>query len=188
MFRRMRYLEKFDAQDRLSDKPALQRLRQIPPQTGKFLALMAAICPRGNFVEIGTSAGYSTMWISLAAQERNVRIKTFEILPEKAQMARESFAQAHIEQYVELTTGDALSSLSKINDIAFCFLDAEKDVYEKCWDMVADKIVMHGMLIADNALSHARELGSMIKKVEADTRFDCLIVPIANGELVCRRK
>ncbi|MBN1796973.1 MAG: class I SAM-dependent methyltransferase [Spirochaetales bacterium] len=188
MFRRMRYLEKLDAEDRMSDKFVLQRLRQIPPQTGRFLALMAANCPQGNFVEIGTSAGYSTMWISLAAQERNIRIKTFEVLTEKARMAGETFAQAHIEQYVEPITGDALSYLSGIREIAFCFLDAEKDVYEKCWDIIADNIVRHGILIADNALSHDTELGPMLKKVEADTRFDSLIVPIGNGELVCRRK
>jgi caffeoyl-CoA O-methyltransferase len=188
MFRRMRYLEKLDAGDRLSDKPASQRLRQIPHETGKFIALMAANCPQGNFVEIGTSAGYSTMWISLAAQERNIRIKTFEIMLKKASLAGETFARAHIEQYVELIRGDALSYLSGINDIAFCFLDAEKDVYEKCWDIIADNIVMRGILIADNALSHAVEIGAMLKKVEADTRFDSMIVPIGNGELVCRRK
>jgi caffeoyl-CoA O-methyltransferase len=188
MFRRMRYLERLDAQDRLSDKSALERLRQIPPETGKFLAIMACNCPQGSFIEIGTSAGYSTMWISLAAQERNVKIRTFEILPAKLKLARETLSEAHLEQYVELIAGDALKYLPEVNDIAFCFLDAEKDVYEKCWDIIADKIVPHGILIADNAISHSDELRPLIKKVESDTRFDSLIVPIGKGELVCRRK
>jgi caffeoyl-CoA O-methyltransferase len=188
MYRRMRYLETLDAQDRQSAKTVLERLRQIPPETGKFLAMLACNCPQGNFIEIGTSAGYSTMWISLAARERNIKIKTFEILPEKYKLARETFSEAHIEQYVELISGDALEYLPEANDVSFCFLDAEKDVYERCWDLVADKMVPHGIFIADNAINHFNELRSMIKKVEADNRFDALIVPIGKGELLCIRK
>jgi caffeoyl-CoA O-methyltransferase len=188
MFRRMRFLEKMDEEDRTGNKIAMQRLRQVPPQTGRFLALMAASCPAGDFVEIGTSAGYSTMWLSLAARERNIKIKTFEIMAEKVRLARETFKQVHIEQYVTLTQGDALIYLPGVSGVAFCFLDTEKNLYERCWDIIADNIVVHGMLIADNAISHAYELGAFLKKVEDDTRFDTLIVPIGNGVLVCRRK
>ena len=57
---RMRYLEEVDTQDRQDGTPRLQRLRQIPPETGKFLALLAASVPEGAYIEIGTSAGYSS--------------------------------------------------------------------------------------------------------------------------------
>jgi predicted O-methyltransferase YrrM len=55
---RMRYLEEIDARDRADGTPRMQRLRQIPPETGKFLALLAANSPAGEWLEIGTSAGY----------------------------------------------------------------------------------------------------------------------------------
>ena len=66
---RMRYLEAADARDRADGTPRMKRLRQITPETGKFIALLAAAAPKGRWVEIGTSAGYSTLWLALACRE-----------------------------------------------------------------------------------------------------------------------
>ena len=64
----MTALEEIDAQDRQDGTPQVKRLRQIPPATGKFLAFIAASAPEGAWLEIGTSAGYSALWLSLAAK------------------------------------------------------------------------------------------------------------------------
>lgn len=188
MKKRMEALEEMDRKDRLDGTERLKRLRQIPPETGKFLALIAANSPEGEFVEIGTSAGYSTMWISLAVKERNGRILTHEIMPEKISLARETFKEANIEDYIELVEGDAIKSLDKIDNIAFCFLDTEKEIYEKCYDLIVPKLVKGGVLVADNAINHYETLKPMIDKALNDARVDSLVVPIANGELVCRKK
>ncbi|MCL5034779.1 MAG: class I SAM-dependent methyltransferase [Bacteroidetes bacterium] len=188
MKKRMAYLEEIDRKDREDGTPRLQRLRQIPPETGKFLALIASNCPQGEFIEIGTSAGYSTLWISLACMERNIKIKTFEILSEKVKLAEETFKQAQVNEYIELTEGDALENLNSIENIAFGFLDAEKEVYEKCYDFVIPRLVKGGVLIADNAINHYEKLKPMIEKALNDERVDSLVVPIGKGELVCRKK
>jgi predicted O-methyltransferase YrrM len=188
MLQRMEYLEAIDRKDRKDGTPRLQRLRQIPPETGKFIALIALNCPEGEFIEIGTSAGYSTMWLSLAARERNIKIRTYEILPEKVKLARETFKLAGIENYVELIEGDFLKEWEKLGDIAFCFLDAEKEVYERCFDIVSKKLVKNGFIVADNAVDHYDRIKSMIDKAENDTGFDCLTVPIGKGEFLCRKK
>jgi caffeoyl-CoA O-methyltransferase len=185
---RMKVLEEIDNNDRINGTERLSRLRQIPPETGKFLALIASNCPMGNFIEIGTSAGYSTLWLSLAAKEKNIKIKTFELLEEKIKLAKETFAKCGISNLVELIEGDALINLKIINDISFCFIDCEKELYEKCWDLVSDKMLKNGFIIADNAISHYDSIKPMIDKALADDRFDCLIMPIGKGELVCRRK
>ena len=57
----MEYLEEIDSKDRNDGTSRLRRLRQIPPETGKFLSILAASAPKGKFIEIGTSAGYSTL-------------------------------------------------------------------------------------------------------------------------------
>ncbi|MGA7720851.1 MAG: class I SAM-dependent methyltransferase [Ignavibacteriaceae bacterium] len=185
---RMKYLENIDRGDRTDGTEKLRRLRQIPPETGKFLSLLASNCPDGNFIEIGTSAGYSTMWISLAAKERKIKVKTFELLEEKINLAKETFNEARISDMVELIEGDALNNLENISDVSFCFIDCEKEIYEKCWDLVSGKVVKNGLIIADNAINHYDTIKPMIDKASADERFDCLIVPICTGELVCRRK
>ncbi len=184
---RMKFLEDIDATDRQDGTERLKRLRQIPPVTGKFIALQAVNCPKGKMVEIGTSAGYSTMWLSLAAKERGDVITAFEILPEKVVLAKETFRVAEIEQYVNLVEGDAVEFLEDMDEIAFCFLDAEKEVYEECYELIKDKIVPGGLIVADNAINHYDTIKPMIDKALANTDFDSLVVPIGKGELVCRR-
>lgn len=90
----MAALERRDAADRADGTPLLERLRQIPPETGRFLAVMAATAPDGPVDEVGTSAGYSTSWLTLAVRATRRRVTTFELLPTKAARARETFAAA----------------------------------------------------------------------------------------------
>jgi predicted O-methyltransferase YrrM len=188
MLDRMNVLEKLDKIDRTDGTERLKRLRQIPPDTGKFIALLAASCPtNGEFIEIGTSAGYSTMWLSLAAKELNIKIKTFEILEEKVKLAKETFNITDINQYIELVHGDFRDHTNSINEIAFCFLDAEKEIYLDCFNLIASKIIPGGLLVADNAINHYNKIKPMMDLAMADSRFDCLTVPIGKGEFLCRR-
>jgi len=184
---RMRYLEQIDAKDREDGTPRAQRLRQIPPETGKFLALLAASAPEGMYLEIGTSAGYSTLWIALACEMLGRTITTFEVLAEKARLARETFRLAGLEEMVTLVEGEAREYLSQYENIAFCFLDAEKEVYGECYEAIIPKLVKGGLLVADNAINHRETLKRMLDRALADERVDALIVPIGKGELVCRK-
>ena len=184
---RMKYLEQMDAKDRRDGTPRLRRLRQIPPETGKFLALLAAMAPEGEYLEIGTSAGYSTLWLGLACQTLGRAVTTFEVLPEKAKLARETFQIAGLEGTVKLVEDDARKFLSRYERIAFCFLDAEKEVYAECYEAVLPRLVRGGLLVADNAINHREALGPMLDRAMADERVDALIVPIGKGELVCRK-
>ena len=185
--KRMAYLEKIDAEDRVNGTPRMQRLRQIPPETGKFLSIIAAGAPNGDFIEIGTSGGYSTMWIALACIERGTKIKTFEILEEKIKLAKETFRESKMTNFVELVEGDARDFLKEEKNISFCFLDAEKEVYDDCYDLIIPNMVKGGILVADNAINHYDVLKPMIEKALSDERVDALIVPIGKGELLCRK-
>jgi caffeoyl-CoA O-methyltransferase len=187
MIRRMRELEARDARDRQDGTARLERLRQVPPETGRFLALAAASAPEGRWVEIGTSAGYSALWLSLAARDRATRLTTFELLPEKARLARETFASAGVGDVVELREGDALAGLASVDDIAFCFLDAEKDVYLRCFEVVAPKLVPGGLFLADNVISHRDEMSDFLAAVDQDPGVDSVVVPIGSGVLFARR-
>jgi predicted O-methyltransferase YrrM len=183
----MAYLEQIDARDRADGTPRAQRLRQVTPETGKFIALLAANAPMGEYLEIGTSAGYSTLWLALACRAKGMHLTTFEILPEKVLLARDTFRAAEIEDTVELIQGDARTYLEIFADIAFCFLDAEKEVYTDCYELVIPRLTSGGILIADNAISHQDTLRMLLERAAQDTRVDVLIVPIGKGVLVCRK-
>lgn len=184
---RMRELEAIDSRDRVDGTPRQQRMRQIPPETGKFIAMMASLAPAGCFIEIGTSAGYSALWLALACRERGVNLVTYELLEEKVRLAEETFRIANVEESVKLVAGDALDHLPQLENIAFCFLDAEKEIYAACYDEIVPKLVPGGLLIADNALNHQATLQPMIDRALLDERIDALVVPIGKGELVCRK-
>jgi caffeoyl-CoA O-methyltransferase len=184
---RMRYLEEVDSRDRQDGTPRLKRLRQIPPETGRFIALLAANAPQGAFVEIGTSAGYSTLWLALACRQRGCRITTYEILEEKIRLARETFQQAEVGDVVELVQGDARLYLAGLDGLAFCFLDAEKEVYQDCYEAVVPRLMPGGLLLADNAINHQQTLGPMLDRAQTDVRVDAQVVPVGKGVLVCRK-
>ncbi|HWH71024.1 MAG TPA: class I SAM-dependent methyltransferase [Candidatus Sulfotelmatobacter sp.] len=188
MLARMRELEQIDARDRTDGTPRLQRLRQIPPEVGRFLALLAATAPAGQWLEIGTSAGYSTLWLALAGRAVCRKLTTYEKLEEKARLARQTFELAAVRDVVQLVHGDALEHLSDRKDIAFCFLDAEKEVYGPCYEALVPRLVSGGLLVADNAINHQATLRPMLDRALQDERVDALIVPIGKGELVCRKK
>ncbi len=187
MLDRMRYLEEIDARDRMDGTARLRRLRQIPPETGRFIAMLAAGSPHGSYIEIGTSAGYSTLWLALACRLAGTMIATFELLDEKVKLAHETFKVAEVSDVVDLVHGDAIKELPKMGEIAFCFLDAEKEVYEECYEQVVPRLVPGGLIVADNAINHEAILRPMLDRALADERVDGLIVPIGKGELVCRK-
>lgn len=183
---RMEYLEQLDARDRRDGTDRMQRLRQIPPETGKFIALLAAMAPAGRLIEIGTSAGYSALWLALACRQAGRQLTTFELLADKAALARETFSLTGTEDVVELIEGDARDHLETYSDIALCFLDAEKEIYAECYELVIPRLVSGGLLLADNALSHQDALRPMLDRALSDERVVAVVVPIGKGVLLCR--
>ena len=184
---RMRVLEARDAEDRNDGTPRSQRLRQIPPETGRLIALLAANAPEGEIVEVGTSAGYSTLWLALATKTLSRKVVTFEVLPEKPVLARETFRVASVENIVDLIEGDARNHLAHYERIAFAFLDAEKEIYGECYELIVPRLVKGGLLVADNAINHARALQPMLDRAMSDERVDTLVIPVGKGELICRK-
>jgi predicted O-methyltransferase YrrM len=183
----MRFLEAMDGRQRIDGTDHLDRLRQIPPVTGRFLAVLAASAPPGAWLEIGTSGGYSALWISLACRAVGGKLTTFEVLESKAALARETFQEAGVEPLVDLVFGDARDHLAEYGDVSFCFLDAEKEYYDACYEAVVPRMVTGGVLVADNVISHEEILQPMVDRALRDDRIDAVVVPIGSGVLVARK-
>lgn len=184
----MRELVELDARDRAEGQPLLKRLRQVPEATGRFIALLATLAPRTRWIEIGTSAGYSALWLALACREAGMKLATFEILEEKALLARDTFTKAEVLDVIDFVHGDALEHLEGCREIGFCFLDAEKEIYGQCYELVVPRLAAGGILLADNALSHHEELQPMLDRALADDRMEAVIAPIGTGVLLARKK
>lgn len=162
-------------------------LRQIPPETGKLLAILLASCPPGDAAEVGAGAGYSGLWLALACRATKRRLTTFELDPSKAELARQSFSAAAVLDVVELREADALQGLAELSGLAFCFIDAERDMARAAYELALTALPTGGLICVDNAISHAGEFQDFLNDAEFDPRVDALIVPIGSGLLVCRK-
>ena len=185
---RMAQLEEIDARDRKDGTARLERLRQVPREVGRFVALLAAGAPPGRWIEIGTSAGYSTLWLALACREVGARVTTFEVLDAKAALARETFALAGVDDVVEFVHADVREHLAGLDGIAFCFLDSEKADYGELYEAVVPRLVPGGLLVADNAVGFEDVMQPMLDGARADARVDAVLVRFLTGQLICRKR
>lgn len=188
MLDRMQYLEDRDRKDRNDGTANLKRLRQIPPETGMVLGLLASSAPRGQMLEIGTSGGYSALWLSLAAKQRGDRLITFELLHDKADLARETFDKAQAWDQIDLVNGDARGHVGDYDAIAFCFLDCEKEMYAEFYKEIVPLLVPGGMLVADNVISHKEDLADFVAAARKDKSVDAAVLPVGKGLLVCVKR
>lgn len=183
----MQMLESRDESDKQDGTPWERRLRQIPPETGQFIALLTSMSPPGGVVEVGTSGGYSTLWLYLAACEPKRTIVTIENDPFKVSLAMDTFRSAGIASQIQLVHSDARRAIAQQSQFSFSFLDCDQVHYAECYEQIISRLPTGGILAADNALTHRDMLGSFLKRVEEDSRVDSLTVPIGAGVLLCRR-
>ncbi len=176
----MRALEEQTARDQRS-------LRSVFPDVGRCLSLLAMSAPPGPFLELGSSAGYSGLWLSLAARAKGVTLTTVDLDEKKVALARENISRAGAGDSVYVFHGNALDCTTHFKEIAFCFSDIEPPelnaaVYEK----VVPRLVPGGWLVIDNVTS-PRIQKDLLQRAQGDTRVDCVLLPFPKGDLVCRK-
>jgi len=135
----------------LDDILARQRYRNVPPQDGRLLRLLAESMNARNVVEIGTSTGYSGIWLGLALQKTGGKLTTFEIDPGRAATARDNFKRAGMAGIITLVEGDAHEKVTTLKGpIDILFLDADKQGYIDYLNKLLPLIRPGGLVIAHN--------------------------------------
>lgn len=164
-----------------------RQLRQVTQETGKLLALLLANCPKGDAVELGTGAGYSALWLALACRAGGRRLVTFENDAAKLELARHCLDAAGVLDVVDLREGDALEGLKSLSNYSFCFLDADRALVPQAYELALAALPTGGLIVVDNATSHAQDMAQFLFDLEVDARVDMVIVPIETGLLLCRK-
>jgi predicted O-methyltransferase YrrM len=133
--------------------PTNERSLAIPREEGIFLYLLARAMKAKVIVEIGTSFGYSTIWLAAAAKEENGKVISFDVLPEKINEAAKNLKKAGLDDAVELILGDAHELLKKIkSSVDIVFLDADKRDYPDFIELALKKLRIGGVILSDNVL------------------------------------
>jgi predicted O-methyltransferase YrrM len=163
-----------------------EKMLNITPETGSFLSLLIQAIKARRVLEIGTSNGYSTLWLADAVQHLAGTVTTVEVLAYKADMARINFARTGLAAYIQLHLGDAGEFLRRQSEHAydFLFLDADRDQYVAWWPDLQRVLAPGGLMVVDNALSHATEMGSFIESVCVTHGYITALVPLGKGELL----
>jgi predicted O-methyltransferase YrrM len=175
-------LEEEDRVEREQDVARELRARQIPRTTGQILFSLVAPSTDCEVLEIGGSRGYSTIWLAAGARYLGGRVLSLEVDPRKVEAWRANIAEAGLEDWAELIEGDAHETLAQIDDVFdVVFLDAEKDDYERLFQLARDKVEPGALFVADNVLSHAETLGAYSAARQSDPSLESVTLPLDRG-------
>jgi caffeoyl-CoA O-methyltransferase len=178
----LRRLEAEDVREREQGVARELRSRQVARTTGQFLFALAAPQTDCEVLEIGGSRGYSAIWLGAGVRHLGGRVLSIENDPAKCEAWRRNVTEAGLEQWVELIEGDALDAIPAIDDVFdVVFLDAEKESYERLFQLAREKLEPGALVVADNVLSHAETLGAYSEARQADPTLQSVTLPLDRG-------
>jgi predicted O-methyltransferase YrrM len=167
----------------------LRRYRNLEPDTARLLAVLIRAFVPHRLLELGTSNGYSTIWLADAARAVGGTLVSVDIDPGRSQEAHTNLAATGLEDVVELRVEDAAATLAQAADGSwdFILLDAERPFYVGYWPDLVRTLRPSGLLVVDNVISHASELMEFRNVVESDGRVADALCPVGAGALLVVR-
>src|SRR3954453_3147913 len=129
------------------------RLLAVGPETGRLINILVRSLTAPKILELGTSYGYSGIWLADAARASSGRVTTMEMQDYKSAYARDMAAKAGLADYIDFKVGDAVKMIGDLpSGIDFVLLDLWKDLYVPCLDAFYPKLNSGAIIVADNML------------------------------------
>jgi caffeoyl-CoA O-methyltransferase len=144
----------------------------VPEADGRRLRLLAEAIGAKNVVEVGTSTGYSGLWLALGVLPTEGHITTLEIDAGRAAQARESFRRAGVERLITVVVGDAHKTVTAIQGpVDLVFMDADKDGYVDYLEKLLPLVRPGGLIVAHNANYAPAYLERVSGRADLETVF-----------------
>jgi predicted O-methyltransferase YrrM len=154
-------------------------------ETGMLLNILAKGTRARYILEVGTSYGYSTVWLAEAARETEGKVVSLEISPQKQEYARAMLSKAGLSAHVEFRQGDARQTIPSLaGPFDFVLLDLWKDLYIPCFDLLYPKLSVGAFVAADNMLyPEAYRTGALAyrKHARSKPKIDSVLLPVGSG-------
>jgi predicted O-methyltransferase YrrM len=179
----LRELEIEGEQNDARETDRKKKLLNLERPTAELLYVLLQASGSKTVLEIGTSNGYSTIWIAAALKHlADTKFISVEVLPEKLALARKNLARAGFEGRVELIEGNATEVVARLTGPFDCiFFDADRVSAPAQLQLLLPKLTGSVLLLADNALSHPQEISAYRAMVEGLRDFVCTLTPVGKG-------
>jgi predicted O-methyltransferase YrrM len=174
----------------VTQKDRLQRYRNIEPDSAQFLAMQIRIQNSKHVLEVGTSTGYSTLWLADALQVTQGQLTTLEIEAARSAQAQQYAQEFGLDQLIQFWVGDAKDYLAESSaQFDLILLDAERDAYVDYWPHLKRLLVKQGsVLIVDNVISHEEEVKAFTNLVKEEGNYLLSTLSLGAGLLVITAK
>ena len=160
-------------------------LLPVGAEVGRFLRALAIGRHPGRILELGTSYGYSTLFLADAARQCGARVATVDLDAAKQAYARERLDEAGLAEFVEFRCGDAVSLVeADEGEWGLVLLDIWKDLYVACFEAVYPRLAEEGVIISDNMIypEGAREAVRRLRAaIKAKGDLQTVLLPLGSG-------
>jgi predicted O-methyltransferase YrrM len=165
-----------------------KKMLNLEPATAQFLNILVRSSRRTRLLEIGTSNGYSTIWLAWAASPISGHVTSIDRDPQKQAQADTNLRRVGLRERVDLHCGDATEIIANLSGPFDCvFFDADRYSAPAQLSLLIPKLMPDVLLLADNVLSHPNEIAGYLQALEALPQFDRIVVPIGKGLSIAYR-
>jgi caffeoyl-CoA O-methyltransferase len=170
---------------------------QSRPDQGALLTLLTRLVGARAAVEVGTFTGYGAICIARGLAEGG-RLTCFEVSERYAEIARRNLELAGVADRVTIEVGPAREALAEVGEIDFAYVDADKGGYPAYYDALLPRLRPGGLLVLDNTLrggrvidpqdDQSRTMAQLNERIAADDRADSVLLGLADGMTLVRRR
>jgi predicted O-methyltransferase YrrM len=163
-------------------------LLAVGPDTGRLINILARSLKAPTILELGTSYGYSGIWLAEAVRATGGRLITMELSDVKSAYAREMATKAGLADHVDFKVGDAVQMIAELPaGIDFVLVDLWKDLYVPCLDAFYPKLNPGAIIVADNMLRPANdEVKQYARAVRALPGITSVLLSVGSGIEISR--
>ena len=163
-------------------------LLAVGPDSGQLINILARSLKAPNILELGTSYGYSGIWLADAARATGGRLTTMELQDYKSAHAKEMSSRAGLDSFVDFKVGDAVKLIGEMpHGIDFVLVDLWKDMYVPCLEAFYPKLNPGAIIVADNMIRPAGdEVKAYARAIRAKPKIDSVLVPVGSGLEISR--
>ncbi len=182
----LKELEQFGKEHDANEQDHERKMRNLETPAAEFVFILIRASRAKRVLEIGTSNGYSTVWLASAVQPLEGRVTTLDNSTRKADMARQNFERAKLQSSINFHLTDAGEFLKRTPPASFdfVFLDTDRELFVPWWPELQRVLAPGGLLVADNAISHAADMAPFKQLVEKAPGFNTAVVSVGKGEFI----